>query len=74
MATMRSKLEAGLAKAKLEPVADPIANFNTLFGVKKASNDHRMTGLYSYDIKDNQTYRKCQKIEEKLREKFAKRS
>lgn len=70
---MKGKLDAGLAKAHLKPGRDTIENFNTLFGIKKASNDHRMTGLYSFDIKDNQTYRKCQKIEEKLREKFAKR-
>jgi len=52
---------------------DTLENFDELFKEFKNKNTHRLSSLYSYDIKDNTDYIKCQKIEEKIRSDFQKK-
>lgn len=59
MQFMKDRLAADLAQADKKITNDTLENFTTLFGLKKNNVDHRMAGLYSYDIKDNNTFRKC---------------
>lgn len=52
---------------------DSLENFDELFKEFKHKSNNRLTSLYSYDIKDNPTYIKCQKIEEKIRADYQKK-
>lgn len=45
--------------------------FDKLFKIRKGDPSHRLKTLYSYDIKDNGLFKKTQKIEDKLRRRYA---
>lgn len=44
--------------------------FDKLFKVRKTDPSHRLKTLYSYDIKDNNFFKKTQKIEAKIRKAY----
>lgn len=59
---------------KMEIIEAEINNtldyMDRVFNYKKHDADHRMKGMYTYDIKENPDYRESQKTEEKVRSLF----
>ena len=65
---MKTHLAQRMLKIGLQPSSnDTLSNFDELFNKKKNDASHRIKALYSYDIKDNQTFQKTQKIEKRIR-------
>jgi len=49
-----------------------VSGFDNLFKHKKADLSHRLRTTYSYDIKDDDTYKRVQKIEKRMRKYYAR--
>ena len=65
---MKTHLAQKMLQAGIQPEStDTLSNFDQLFNKKKNDASHRIKALYSYDIKDNQTFQKTQKIEKRIR-------
>ena len=73
--TMKRLLQA---KLKLENLAggggnDTMEDFGVAFKHFKNDTSHRLKTAYSYDIKDDATYRQVQKIEKRMRKYYEHR-
>ncbi len=65
---MKTQLTQKMLQIGLQPAStDTLSNFDQLFNKKKNDASHRIKALYSYDIKDNLTFQKTQKIEKRIR-------
>lgn len=71
MLCIKEMLNKWLKQAFINEVVDIEDAFNKLFKLRKSDPSHRLKTLYSYDIRDNTLFKKTQKIEEKLRQKYA---
>jgi nitrogen fixation/metabolism regulation signal transduction histidine kinase len=69
--TIKEMLNKWLKQAYINEVVDINDAFDKLFRIRKSDPSHRLKTLYSYDIRDNTLFKKTQKIEEKLRAKYA---
>lgn len=70
--TIKELINRWLRQALITKVEGPLDAFHKLFKFRKGDPSHRLKTLYSYDIKDNEIFKKTQKVEEKLRKRYAK--
>jgi hypothetical protein len=70
--SIKELINRWLRQAQITKVEGPSDAFHKLFKFRKSDPSHRLKTLYSYDIKDNELFKKTQKVEEKLRKRYAK--
>lgn len=68
--TIKEMINRWLRQAFISEVLDTNDAFDKLFKVRKTDPSHRLKTLYSYDIKDNNFFKKTQKIEAKIRKAY----
>jgi len=68
--TIKEIINKWLRQAFIDEVLDTNDAFDKLFKVRKTDPSHRLKTLYSYDIKDNNIFKKTQKIEAKIRKAY----
>ncbi len=68
--TIKEMLNRWLRQAFIDEVLDTNDAFDKLFKIRKSDPSHRLKTLYSYDIKDNNFFKKTQKIEKKIRKAY----
>ena len=68
--TIKELLNRWLRQAFIDEVQNTDDAMDKLFKIRKSDPSHRMKTLYSYDIKDNNNFKKTQKIENKIRKQY----
>ena len=67
--TIKELLNRWLKQAQIPEVVDVLDAFDKLFRIRKTDPSHRIKTLYSFDVKDNQVFKKTQKVEERIRKR-----